>query len=61
MNGFSGQFLVESFIDKLVLFDAAQASESCRDNLQLQVIATPGEILHLDLGIGQDLTHSCDH
>ena len=61
MNGFSGQFLVESLIDKLVLFDAAQASECCRHNLDLQVIATPGGILNLDLGIGKGLTHSSDH
>jgi hypothetical protein len=44
--------LLERAVDHLVLLHPAAASKGCGDHLHLQMIATTGEVLDINGGIG---------
>ncbi len=48
MDGLTGQLLAQGAVDELVLLHPAQAREGRGHDADLQVIATPSQVFHLD-------------
>ena len=55
VNGFAGELLAEGAINQLMLFYPCEISKALRNNGDLQMIPSTGEIFDLDLRIRQGL------
>ena len=53
MDGLAGQLAAQGAVDELMLTHPVEPGESAGHHLDLQVVATTGEILHLHGGIGK--------
>lgn len=53
VDRFTGQFLTQGAVDELVLPHSAQAGEGRRDDANLKMIASAGQILHLHRRVGK--------
>lgn len=61
MNGFTGHGTVDGTVYELVLLNQGLAFKRCRNHGDLEVVAAAGEVLNLDLGVGElGLNHRFD-